>query len=142
MIAAVVLLVILVLALAAIVGYLLNRREREIDDLLASHAQSLAHADERRRRAEERAGRTELDLLETRRELHASGYRSLIGRRVVAMLVEDRSVRGVLKETYADGHTLAHPEWLQGAQPAGMGGELFLPAEKVLMLQVFEAEAS
>jgi hypothetical protein len=73
-------------------------------------------------------------------ELRRSGYRKLIGRRVVAQLAGDRSVRGVLVASYSDGHTLAHPEWLAQPQPAPMGGELFLPAEKVLLLQVFEGD--
>jgi hypothetical protein len=89
-------------------------------------------------RALERRG---AQLQDARRQLQESGYRNLIGRRVVAQLEGDRSVRGVLKASYLDGHMLAHPEWLASAQPAGMGGELFLPAEKVLLLQVLEPVA-
>lgn len=68
---------------------------------------------------------------------YASAYRELEGRQVVAHL-ENRSLRGVLVKAYPEGYTLTHPEWLQAAQPANLGGSLFLPREKVTMLQVFE----
>ena len=69
--------------------------------------------------------------------IEASGYSDLEGRRVVVHL-EDRSIRGVLSRSWADGHTLAHPEWLQGAAPAQLAGEMFCPREKVTMIQAFD----
>ena len=71
-------------------------------------------------------------------ELTAAGYEHLVGRRVVVHL-QDRSLRGVYARAWVDGHTLAHPEWLQGAQPAELGGEMFLPLGEVSMIQVFDA---
>jgi hypothetical protein len=68
----------------------------------------------------------------------ASGYEHLIGRRVVVHF-ENRSLRGVYARAWRDGHTLEHPEWLQGAQPAELGGSMFVPREQVSMIQAFDA---
>jgi hypothetical protein len=78
-----------------------------------------------------------VELEATRAAGARSGYESLVGRRVVAHL-DNRSLRGVLVRTFHDGYTLTHPEWLQGAQPAELGGDMFLPREQTTMIQVFD----
>jgi hypothetical protein len=62
---------------------------------------------------------------------NASGYERLIGRRV-----QTQGVRGVLTHVYTDCFVFAHPEFLGGAAPAGVVGEVVLERSEATVLQV------
>jgi hypothetical protein len=140
--AALVLLSFAVLVLAAALVYVLVRGARGLDGILASHGQALEHANDRRRAAEQRAGQAEAELLDARRELRASGYRALEGADVVVQFDDGRAIRAVLERTYADGHSLKHPTLIRAGQDAqSLGGEMFVPAERVTLVQRFAEDA-
>lgn len=86
-----------------------------------------------------RAQLAEVEALRLQAERDASGYTFLIGRTVVVHTTSDRSVRGVLDKVYCDSYVLASPQWIQGAQPSSLGGELLLPKDQVAMIQAFDA---
>lgn len=69
----------------------------------------------------------------------ADGYQALVGRSVIANVTDGGSIRGVLSHVYRDAIVLAHPEWVSGARPAAIGGEITLDRDKVPMLQRFDA---
>lgn len=143
MIAALVLLAALALALVAVLIYIARRGARGLDDLLASQAKALEHADDRRRAAEQRAGQAEAELLEARRELRASGYRALEGADVVVQFEDGRAIRAVLERTYTDGHSLRHPTLIRAGQDAqSLGGEMFVPAGRVTLIQRFAEDTA
>ncbi len=71
----------------------------------------------------------------------ASGYAELLGRTVVIHTTGDRSIRGVLGRSYVDSIQLLSPAYLQDAQPHDLGGEMWLPKDRVAMIQGFDAVA-
>lgn len=76
-----------------------------------------------------------------RHELTGSGYRALIGQTVVASVTDGGSIRGILSAVYDDAIVIAHPVYVSGTTPAGIGSEVTLARSSVPMLQRFD-EAS
>lgn len=64
------------------------------------------------------------------------GLHKLVKQRVVVHTKDDRSIRGVLIGVYSDALALAHPEYLQEAQPEGLPGEAVVPQANVSWLQI------
>lgn len=88
-----------------------------------------------------RAGFAETQLERLRVEVDESGYAELQGRVVVILTTEKQSYRGVLARSYRDGHKLVSPSLVQDAQPAELGGEIFIDRTKVALIQSPEPAA-
>lgn len=80
-------------------------------------------------------------LAAARAERDADGYAALIGARVTASVRDGGSIRGVLTHVYDTAIVLAHPEFLGGAKPVGVGSELTVARHDVPMLQRFDSSA-
>jgi hypothetical protein len=63
------------------------------------------------------------------------GLREKLRRRVIVH-TDKHSIQGVLAEEYIDSFVLRRPEFLNGAQPQDLGGEVLVLREKVEWIQV------
>jgi hypothetical protein len=55
---------------------------------------------------------------------------------VVVHTTDSSSIRGLLEDTARDGVVLRAARYLEGGSGVPLGGELFIPREKILMVQV------
>lgn len=85
------------------------------------------------------ATRAELDSLRAERD--ASGFRVLVGQRVIANVIDGGAISGVLSHVYVDSIVLAHPEYVAGSKPVGIGAEMTISRSRVPTLQRFDADA-
>lgn len=85
-----------------------------------------------------------LDVRRARSELasaRAGGFASLIGKRVVATVVDGGSIRGTLTHVYEDALVLEHPEYVSGGSAsAALGARVTLSRSRVPILQQFDGE--
>lgn len=59
----------------------------------------------------------------------------LVGRTTIAHTRDAGSIKGVVTAVHRDCLVISHPEFLQGAQPAGLGGEVVVDRRDVAWLQ-------
>lgn len=85
-----------------------------------------------------------LDARRTRAQLaraRAGGFAELVGKRVVATIVDGGSIRGVLTHAYDDALVLEHPEYVGGSSAtAALGARVTIARTRVPLLQQFDEE--
>lgn len=86
-----------------------------------------------------------LDARQTRARLaeaRAGGFSQLVGKRVVATVVDGGSIRGVLTHAYEDALVLEQPEYVGGSSAtAALGARVTLARSRVPLLQQFDETA-